>query len=119
MESSALPLDESVVLRSQLPLSRPYVAPRNATERRLAEIWRSALNMDLVGVEDDYFDLGGDSFMATVMFSMIESSFQLAIPVGTLVEASSIAKLAAKIDSLPHSGVEKRTEPKTRLSIVH
>lgn len=100
MDSSYLPTGSTVVQRSQLPLPQPYLAPRTSTEQRLAEIWRSSLNMDLVGIDDDYFDLGGDSFMATVIFSMIESSFSVRIPVGTLVDASSIAKLAEKIDAL-------------------
>jgi acyl carrier protein len=100
MQPPALPPDPPLVLRSQLPLSRPYLAPRTPTENRLADIWRVALNMDSVGVEDDYFDLGGDSLMATVMFCMIQTTFQIDLPVGTLVEASSIAKLAAKVDAL-------------------
>ena len=101
MDSSFLPAGSTVVFRTQLPLPHPYLAPRTATEQRLAEIWSASLNMDRVGVNDDYFDLGGDSFMATVIFSMIESTFGIAIPIGTLVDASTIAKLAEKIDAVP------------------
>jgi acyl carrier protein len=93
-----------LVLREHLPLSQPYVAPRSPTEQRLAEIWRKVLSMDAVGIDDDYFDLGGDSLMATVIFAMIDSSFGVALPIGILAEASTIARLAPKVDALLHSG---------------
>ena len=92
--------EQSAVRREQFPLRCPYIAPRTPTERRLAEIWRIVLSMDRVGVEDSYHDLGGDSFLATTMFSMIEESFQITIPMATLVEASTIAALAQRIDLL-------------------
>jgi acyl carrier protein len=98
MSSSSVPPEQAFVLREQLPLPRPYVPPRTPTEQRLAEIWRTALSMDRVGVEDRYHDLGGDSFLATAIFQMIEEEFRVAIPMATLVEAPTVGELAAKID---------------------
>jgi acyl carrier protein len=92
--------DQSLVRREQLPLPRPYVAPRTRTEEQLAEIWRSALSMDRVGVEDRYSDLGGDSFLATAIFSMIEQEFRISFPMAILAEGPTIAQLAPKIDLL-------------------
>jgi acyl carrier protein len=100
MNSSVPQPDQPLVLRDQLPLSRHYVAPRTPTEQRLAEIWRTVLSMDVVGVEDDYYDLGGDSLLATTMFTMIEQTFQVAIPIATLVESPSIAEIAPRIEAL-------------------
>jgi acyl carrier protein len=79
---------------------QPYIAPRTPTERRLTEIWRGVLGMDRVGVEDPYFDLGCDSFLATIIFQMIEETFQISIAISILAEAPSIAQLAPKIDAL-------------------
>jgi acyl carrier protein len=98
------PSEPLVVLREQLPLSRPYVAPRTGTEQRLAEIWRTVLSMDAVGVDDDYYDLGGDSLLAAAIFRMIESSFLVYLPIATLVEAPSVAQLARRIDDLRAAG---------------
>jgi acyl carrier protein len=100
MSSSAVPPEQPLVLREHLPLPRCYVAPRTLTELRLAEIWRTVLNMDCVGAEDSYYDLGGDSFLATIIFSMIEETFRVTIPMAILVDASTIAKLGQKIDAL-------------------
>jgi hypothetical protein len=54
--------------------------------------------MDRVGVEDGYFDLGGDSFLATTIFHMIKEDFGVAVPMAILVDAPTIAALAPKID---------------------
>ena len=43
--------------------STAYVAPSGATERVLAEIWADVLGVERVGVDDDFFDLGGDSIL--------------------------------------------------------
>jgi acyl carrier protein len=95
-----MPSEQPLVLREQLPLPLPYVAPRTPTEQRLEDIWRTALSMDRVGVEDSYYDLGGDSFLATTIFSMVEEMFGVAIPMASLVDAPTIAALARKIDGL-------------------
>ena len=98
--TDAVQPDPSLVMRDQLPLPMRYVAPRTPTERQLAEIWRDALSMDRVGIEDSYHDLGGDSFLATVIFTMIEEAFGTPIPMATLVGSPTIAMLAGKIDAL-------------------
>jgi acyl carrier protein len=93
------PPDEgSLVLRRQLALPGHYVAPRSDTERQLAEIWRRALNMDCVGAEDDYVDLGGDSYLAAVIFALIEEVFGVRLPMATLVGAPTIAAFAREVD---------------------
>ena len=95
-----MPPESPIVLREQLPLPRPYAAPRTLTEQRLVEIWRTVLTMDRVGVDDSYHDLGGDSFLATVMFAKIEETFRVSVPMAILVTASTIAELALALDEL-------------------
>ena len=90
--------EETLVLREQLPLSGPYVAPRTPTEETLAGIWREVLSMDRVGVEDAYRDLGGDSFLASVIFALIDEAFEVPVPMAILMRAPTVAKLAAEID---------------------
>ena len=90
-----------VIRREQLPLlTRPYRAPRTPTERRLAEIWRAALSLDQVGIDDGYVDLGGDSLIAAVIFSRIEAELGAHLPMVTLDSAPTVADLAARIDAL-------------------
>jgi acyl carrier protein len=95
----------TIVARRQLPLLGPYVAPRTATERKLAEIWCRALGMDQIGITDGYEDLGGDSLRAAGIFAEIEQTFAIEIPMATLVDAPTIEQLAPRVDEL----VSKRT----------
>jgi acyl carrier protein len=90
--------ERSRVLRRQLPLLRPYIAPRDGIEAALAVIWSEALNTDCVGVEDEFSDLGGDSFDAENVLSMIEEKFAVRLRLSTLVSAPTIAALAREIE---------------------
>jgi acyl carrier protein len=64
----------------------------------LAEIWRTVLNMDRIGVEDSYHDLGGDSLLAALMFDLIQKAFLTKVPMSILAKAPTIADLAWNID---------------------
>ncbi|MBV9108214.1 MAG: AMP-binding protein, partial [Gemmatimonadetes bacterium] len=76
----------------------PRVAPRTETERALAEIWREVLGRD-VGVEDDFFAVGGHSLRATQVLSRIEHRLGVRLPVKTVFAAPTIAALAAEVDA--------------------
>ncbi|MGA2215457.1 MAG: phosphopantetheine-binding protein [Bryobacteraceae bacterium] len=104
MSSFGVP-EQGLVLREQLPLPRPYVAPGTPTEQRLAEIWRAVLSMDCVGVEDRYIDLGGDSFLAAAILDKIEETFRFTLPMAVFAEAPTIATLASRIDGRSPGGV--------------
>jgi acyl carrier protein len=91
--------DPTLVRREQLPLPRPYVAPRTPTERKLNAIWCEVLTMDRIGIEDAYTDLGGDSFLASLIFTLIQDQFAISLPMSILVTSPTIAELAAKLDA--------------------
>jgi len=91
-----------VVRRDLLALPSSYVSPRSVTESKLAEIWRDCLSLDCVGIHDDYETLGGDSFLAAIIFTQIEAEFKVSLPMATLVEAPTIEQLAAKLEAAMH-----------------
>ncbi|MES1211374.1 MAG: phosphopantetheine-binding protein, partial [Acidobacteriota bacterium] len=76
---------------------RSLVAPRNAIEERLAEIWRELLGVKRVGVGDDFFELGGHSLLATQAVSRIREAFGVELPLRTFFEAPSVASVAAAV----------------------
>ncbi len=75
------------------------VAPRTNTEQRVSEIWKKAMKWDSVSVQDDFFESGGNSLIAVVMINRINREFNCNLPLYALFEASTIEKLAHKIDS--------------------
>ncbi|MDT9701060.1 amino acid adenylation domain-containing protein [Streptomyces sp. P17] len=76
---------------------RPVVEPRNRTEARLGDLWRTALKRDFVSVHDDFFELGGNSLIAVGLVKRINEAFGCALPLQVLFEATSVAKLAEAV----------------------
>jgi len=75
-----------------------YVAPRTATEEVLAGIYTKVLGVERVGVNDSFFDLGGNSLLAMRVTAAINKAFDRRIAVRTLFEAPTVAQLAARLD---------------------
>lgn len=92
--------------RKQLPApdetfaETEYVAPRNAVEEKLVNIWATLLNQESVGINDNFFDLGGHSLLATQVVSRIRDAFATNIPVRVLFETPTIAGLAEQISGM-------------------
>ncbi len=94
IDRRALPAPE----QSRPELSEVFVAPRNPVEELLAGIWADVLEVERVGVHDNFFDLGGHSLLATKLFSRIRDAFQVDLPLADLFEASTVAALAERIE---------------------
>lgn len=78
-------------------LSTTFVAPRNPTESKLALIWADVLCLDRIGVDDNFFDLGGHSLSATRIISRVIKSFQMELPVNALFQSPTVGDMAAVI----------------------
>lgn len=96
-------------------LDTEYVAPRTEIERVIAGSWQRGLDIDRVGVLDDFFELGGDSVIATQVISDMSQHFGLKVDAEEVYDAFSIEALAslveerllAKVDELDESEVER------------
>ena len=76
-----------------------YVAPRTATEQRLASVWSEVLRVERVGIHDNFFALGGHSLLATQVVARIRSAFGVELPLRALFEAPTLEALARAIDA--------------------
>jgi acyl transferase domain-containing protein/thioesterase domain-containing protein/acyl carrier protein len=79
-------------------LDTAYVEPRNDIERTLTGFWQDLLGVAQVGVEDDFFALGGHSLIAVRLFAMVKKAFRVDFPISVLFEAPTIARCAALIE---------------------
>ncbi|WP_427161995.1 amino acid adenylation domain-containing protein [Aliinostoc sp. HNIBRCY26] len=78
-------------------LEANFVAPRNETELLLTTIWEKLLGIQGFGIDDNFFDLGGNSILAVRLFTEIEQNFGVNFPLSTLLQRPTIAELAAMI----------------------
>ena len=77
----------------------PFVAPTNSLESTLASIYSEVLNIEQIGVHDNFLNLGGHSLLAAQIIARVRQTLQIELPVRLLLEGSSISALAAQIET--------------------
>jgi acyl carrier protein len=75
-------------------LDTPYIAAVTETEILLAEIWSAMLAIEEIGVNDDFFSLGGHSLMAVRLTFRIREKFEIEFALSDLLNAPTVAKTA-------------------------
>ncbi|QJB31840.1 non-ribosomal peptide synthase/polyketide synthase [Chitinophaga oryzae] len=80
-----------------------YVAPANETEQVLAGIFQDILNISRVGVNDNFFALGGNSLLSMRLVAAIRKQLQLELPVKSVFTHATVALLAAHLGSRQHA----------------
>ena len=76
-----------------------YRAPANAVEEILAGIYAQVLGLERVGVDDSFFDLGGDSLSAMRVIAAINTALDAQLAVRTLFDAPSVRSLSQQLGS--------------------
>ncbi|MEV5839551.1 amino acid adenylation domain-containing protein, partial [Nocardia sp. NPDC052112] len=84
-----------------------FRAPSTPIEEIVAQIFGEVLDLPRVGVDDDFFDLGGNSLIATQVASRIGTALDTRVPIRMVFEASTVAALAARVES--HAGAGARS----------
>src|SRR5258708_6256481 len=76
-----------------------YIAPRTPLEKLLTRIWEQVLGCERVGIKDHFQDLGGTSLHATRIFLHLRENLGINFPRRLLLEAPTIAEMAASIET--------------------
>ncbi|MGB6307169.1 MAG: HAD-IIIC family phosphatase, partial [Steroidobacteraceae bacterium] len=79
-------------------LAAPPARPATETEAKLASLWQELLNVDEIGVEDDYFALGGTSLLAARMFAEIARRFGVNLRLTAILDSPTVRSLARYIE---------------------
>ncbi|MBD2601502.1 MULTISPECIES: hybrid non-ribosomal peptide synthetase/type I polyketide synthase [Microcystis] len=108
--------------RRALPLPNPelhrsvdYVAPDNPTQEAIAAIFGQVLKLEKVGIDDNFFEIGGNSLQATQVISRLRESFALELPLRRLFEQPTVADLALAVTDI-HATLQKLQTPIDNLS---
>ncbi|MEV6105615.1 amino acid adenylation domain-containing protein [Streptomyces sp. NPDC051940] len=84
---------------SAAPLSDTGTRPRTATEAAVAEAFEQVLDLQRVGVEDDFFALGGHSLLVAQIVARLRERLAVPVQLGHIFETPQIAALAERIDA--------------------
>ena len=95
LDRKALPLPS----KTRPLLAQEFIAPQTATEKQLAALWRELLQIDEIGIDDSFFDLGGNSLAAVRMVRQYHARFDHEIPAVKVFQHPTIAKLAELLDA--------------------
>ncbi|MGE5630186.1 MAG: non-ribosomal peptide synthetase, partial [Caulobacteraceae bacterium] len=100
-----MPLNQSGKIdRKALPIpdgnietGAEYIAPRNEVEEKLAKIWSEVLGIGRIGIDDDFFALGGHSLKAIKMVAIVQRELMAEISVGEIFSHPTVRKLGEYI----------------------
>jgi amino acid adenylation domain-containing protein len=96
-------------------LTEKYVAPRTEIEKQIVDIWTQVINLEQVGIHDNFFDLGGYSLLAIQVIARLRKAFQVEILLSNLFELQTVAELANRVETL-HWAAQGRQIAQSSLS---
>lgn len=93
-------IDKKKLLQNKLlteNYSRNYLAPRDEIETQLAALWEEVLEIEKIGVLDDFFKIGGHSLKATYLITRIKSEFNVKLDLISIFNNSTLEEMSAEI----------------------
>jgi acyl transferase domain-containing protein len=106
---------DSLSLYPRPNLLNPYIPPRNEIEQKIVLIWQQVLGIAEVGIYDNFFELNGDSLLATQAIARIRETFNIELPLRSIFENSTVSGLAEKVETILQS---QQNKVKLRLTEV-
>ncbi|HLP47788.1 MAG TPA: amino acid adenylation domain-containing protein [Candidatus Kapabacteria bacterium] len=99
-------VDRNALPEPEIDAGEEYIPPRNELERKLIGLWADVLGVEpeLIGIDSNFFDLGGHSLSATVLVSRIHKEFNIKLPLKELFKSSTVRLLG---DVLKESRVKE------------
>jgi predicted GNAT superfamily acetyltransferase/acyl carrier protein len=85
--------------------SASYIAPRNELETRLCELWALVLRLDRIGIEDNFFDIGGHSLSATRLVAEIFAEWNVSVPIKVVFDFPHVKDLSLYITKALDAGL--------------
>jgi len=98
-DESAAEVGPAVPLLERPALSSSYEAPETGLEKTMVDIWRKYFGVDRLGVNDDFFELGGDSLMAISLSARMHKGINVNVPITEIFKTPTIKALAEYVNT--------------------
>lgn len=89
--------------------------PRTDLEKAVAQVWREALGVEVIGVDDDFFGLGGNSLVAVQLIAALRKAVGVRLPMRSLFESPTVAGLAALVEEIRAEETTAEPAPQTTI----
>lgn len=101
-------VDRKALLNVQIHAAqKTYEEPRTETEKKLCAIWSEVLDAERIGLQDNFYDLGGDSLALLKLLTRVEAAFGIRVSYNLLSMPETAAEMAVLIEGLLYSAHEK------------
>jgi acyl-coenzyme A synthetase/AMP-(fatty) acid ligase/aryl carrier-like protein len=92
------------------PQGTAFVAPRNDLERAIATAWREVLQLEEIGVQESFFEVGGSSLLLARLQSRLRETLGREVPFVELFRHPTIESLAQSLEQAPEEKIEEKAE---------
>lgn len=99
----------SLGLATATAIPQASTSPRTPLEKAIVRIWAELLQVEQVGLHDNFFALGGDSLLATRVLLRLAEVTHFQVEVSDIFEAPTVAELAERIQTLIHASAASQT----------
>ncbi|MCU7888963.1 MAG: amino acid adenylation domain-containing protein [Candidatus Thiodiazotropha sp. (ex Lucinoma aequizonata)] len=111
-------IDRKALLERMTTQSKQaLVAPRTPTEEALTALVQRTMNLEEVGVESNFFDMGFESLQGTTLVTAIRQGFNIDLPLRAFFEASTIAELATTIEGIILAEIDQLSNEEAELQL--
>ncbi len=90
---------ENVMNGSTMHFSPTTAAPRNELESKIAHIWQSVLGIEMIGIEDNFFEIGGNSLKAAMLIAKIQKEMDMDLTLRQFFQKPTIKELVASLQN--------------------
>ncbi|MEM8907095.1 MAG: amino acid adenylation domain-containing protein, partial [Bacteroidota bacterium] len=94
--------------------TQTYIAPRNELEIQISEIWLELLQLERIGIRDNFFEMGGHSLLATRVIAQLEDRLTITLSIRDLFQHPTIEQLANFIEQNQQHALIPRLVPQER-----
>ncbi|MEK3728058.1 amino acid adenylation domain-containing protein [Lysinibacillus sp. FSL W8-0953] len=109
VDRAALPIPQ----QEQADLAKKdFIAPTTSIELRLAQIWKEVLGQEAISIDDHYFELGGDSLLATQLSAKIKEQFAVKMSLEAIFNQPVFQQMALLLEELVHQKSNEDSEKK-------
>jgi amino acid adenylation domain-containing protein len=101
------------------PLDSPFVEPQSEMERRIADVWREVLQIDRIGIDDNFFDLGGHSMLAVEVQNRLGITLSRDVSLVDIFQSPTIRVLAHHLETPAEGSEEDAWEAQHAAAVAH